>query len=85
MGGPGAGGQPGIGAVEAGVSPFPGVGQLGHVPQAEPPHHGPAAGTGTAAGLRALRPGGGGGRGVATRGKGGGATRRGRGHEGVRP
>lgn len=72
VGGPGAGGQPGIGAVEAGVSPFPGVGQLGHVPQAEPPHHGPAAGTGTAAGLRALRPGGGGGRGVATREKGAG-------------
>lgn len=61
VGGSGAGGQPGVGAVEPRVAPLPGVGQLGHVPQAESPHHGGAP---SPAPLRALRPDGGG-RGVA--------------------
>lgn len=39
----GAGRQPGVGAVEAGVAPLPHVREVGHLPQAEPPHHGRAA------------------------------------------
>lgn len=69
----GAGGQPGVGAVEPGVSPLPHVREVGHLPQAEPPHHGRAAGAGACPGpapapalpalrsLRRLSPGGGGG------------------------
>lgn len=53
MGGSGAGGQPGVGAVEPRVAPLPGVGQLGNFAQAEPPHHGGAP---SPAPLRALRP-----------------------------
>lgn len=40
----GAGGQPGVGAVEPGIAPLPHVREVGHLPQAEPPHHGRAAG-----------------------------------------
>lgn len=42
-GGPGAGGQPGVGTVEPRVAPLPHVREVGHLPQAEPTHHGGAA------------------------------------------